>query len=116
MLLEVYNKDAHKYEQIKGTEDWVEVINDDGDSSYEWAQMKAYYSPSVRRYFWHSDSGCSCTSWSDDITGVSSFQDGSKADLLRAWGSFTADSSFHSEGAYISGVATINNFEPPKGT
>lgn len=43
-------------------------IADFGDYDYSWNEIQFYYSPSKRRYYWISDSGCSCNSFMDVST------------------------------------------------
>ena len=110
-----YNRDTFTYEPIDGAADWVEVATlEDGRMDYEWAEFRAFYSPSARRYFWHGDSGCSCNSWGDEVQGVEDFENGDRASLLRAWETFTEDHSYgFDSNAHLSGVAEIKKFREP---
>lgn len=53
---------------IKGTEDWIEVVNLDFGEMYEWDIFAAYYSPSQRKWFWDCDGGCSCNYWEPELS------------------------------------------------
>jgi len=103
------------YLPIPGTEGWVEAAKLGDQGGYEWCDFNAFYSPSARRYFWHGDSGCSCNSWGEDLTGPADFQDGDRAALLRAWETFAKEHEYSIRTTdYLAGVVTINNFEEPK--
>lgn len=65
-------------DEIKGTEDWVKVFRVDFGESYEWDEIHVFYSPSARRYFIASGSGCSCNSITDEYYNAGDFQDGNK--------------------------------------
>jgi hypothetical protein len=70
---------------IEGTEDWIEVVSESDDSlCYEWDEFHAYYSPSVGKYHYASDRGCSCDYFGDYYTSVSDFQVGDLADVVRS--------------------------------
>jgi len=111
--LEKFNYDTCTYGPLPGTEDWVSVA-DLGEGGYDWIEFKAFYSPNARRYFWHGDRGCSCNSWSDELRDATDLQNGSRADLLRAWETFTKDQGQYSLTVtdYLHGVAEIKKFEP----
>lgn len=64
--------------------DWRYVLTLDEGGGYNWATLHAFWSPSARRFFWLGNSGCSCTSWSDDLRGEADFENGDKAALRRA--------------------------------
>lgn len=70
--------------EIEGAEDFDEVIEVDHGGGHEWSTLKAWYSPSRRRFFWLSDSGCSCNYFGQDVDSLSDFQDGDMDALLRA--------------------------------
>lgn len=75
----LYNKDS-----LVG-DDLVPVTGVDlGSGGYEWDELHAFYSPSRRRFFWYSDSGCSCNSWGDELRTIDDFENGTKADLMAA--------------------------------
>ena len=59
-----------------------------GEYDYSWSEMKVFYQPKSRRFFWLEDSGCSCYSWGDSIDGFADFSDGDKAAALRAVGAY----------------------------
>lgn len=111
-----FNYTTFKDEPLLGTEDWVSAAElDDGAGGYEWTEFKAFYSPSARRYFWHGDSGCSCNGWGDGVGSASSFEDGDRAALLRAWEAFAKEHQYSIHvNEYLSGVSEIRNFKEPK--
>ena len=111
-----FNYTTFKEEPIPGTEDWVLVASlEDGRGDYEWTEFRVFYSPSARRYFWHGDGGCSCNGWGDGVNSSSSFEDGDRAGLLRAWKTFTEENSYDfSATDYADGVTEIRNFKEPK--
>jgi len=97
--------------RIPGTEDWV-IVASEGEWDYSWTMFKAFYSPSARRFFWHGDSGCSCNSWSDDLTSSESFENGDRDALLRAWETFAKDRNWaYSIEEYQKGISHIREFE-----
>jgi len=108
-----FSYDTFKDEPLPGTADWQLVaMLEDPRGDYEWAEFRAYYSPSARRYFWHGDSGCSCNGWGDEVSTADSFENGSRADLLRAWERFTKDNEYYFGVAeYLSGMAEIRKFK-----
>ena len=60
----------------EGTEGWVEVWTVE-DGGYEWDFTGLWYSPSARRFFGYTASGCSCNDWTDWFS-VSECADGNK--------------------------------------
>lgn len=70
-------------EPIEGTEDFIEVASAHS-GGWEWAEFGVYYSPRAGRFYWLSESGCSCSSFADSITSVGDFQDGDRAAAIRA--------------------------------
>lgn len=67
---------------IDGTEDWIEVAHD-SDGGYEWSAISIFYSPSARRYFWYSDSGCSCNWHMDYVDSLGEFEDGDRQAAIK---------------------------------
>ncbi|UOE45916.1 DUF7574 domain-containing protein [Agromyces larvae] len=63
----------HIYLEIPGTEDFQRVADFDDGGGYDWTTWVAWYSPSRRRYFIASGSGCSCNSLSQDIYTIEDF-------------------------------------------
>ena len=45
---------------------------------WEWSEIVVFYSSEEKRYYWFSDSGCSCESFWDNIKTLSDFYDGDK--------------------------------------
>lgn len=54
-----------------------------GQYDYEWAEFKAWRHPSGR-YYWFSDSGCSCSEFGDGFDSAADFEDGDRDALERA--------------------------------
>lgn len=68
---------------LRDAADWVEVT-ELAYYDYSWSILRAYYSPSARRYFWYGDSGCSCNDWTDLIESPADFENGDRQALIRA--------------------------------
>lgn len=80
-----YVPEAGTYENVPvpGTEDFVTVATEVDGGSYEWGVTDIHYSPSTRRYYVYSDSGCSCTGPYEDFDFDRSLVSyGSKQELL----------------------------------
>lgn len=102
------------YRDIEGTDDFVEVVDVNFGGGYEWDEFHGWYSPSKRRYFWTSGSGCSCNSLGDDIYKISDLSDGAKADLeraLRAYLEYSYPYPAHPSDA-LRAVAQVKQFRP----
>lgn len=69
---------------IEGTEDWIAVATESESEGYDWSAISFYYSPSARRYFWFSDSGCSCNWHMDYVDSVGQFEDGDRQAAIKA--------------------------------
>ena len=107
----VWNSAEGKYGRIPGTEDWVTVA-ELGEGGYDWQEWKLFYSPSQMRYFWHGRSGCSCSNWDDDLSSSIDFENGDRADAIRAWERFTKEHSYSFDvSSYLDGVAKIKGFK-----
>lgn len=63
--------------EIKGTEDFIQVVRA-GDYDWEWSEIVVWYSPSRRKYFWFSDSGCSCTYFGEYLTSFEEYKFGDR--------------------------------------
>ena len=113
--LTIFSYSTCKYEPIPGTADWIEVAalyNSDG--GYDWAEFKAFYSPSARRYFWHGDSGCSCNGWGDGVSSAESFENGDRDALNRAWKAFAEENTYNiTIDQRQSGTAALRSFKEP---
>ena len=83
--------------------DWLHVTSINPGMSYEWATLHAFWSPSARRYFWASGSGCSCNSWGDDLRTEADFENGDRDALRRGIRRFVEGHSY-----YISGVGALD--------
>jgi len=51
---------------------------------YDWSEIGVYFSSEKNRYFWYTDSGCSCTYFGDNVGSMSEFCDGDKFAASRA--------------------------------
>ena len=97
---------------IKGGEDWVLVLGHEPGEMYEWSRMDVYYSPAARRYFWYSDSGCSCNYF--DASYAHEFSDGSRQAASQAVREFCTDDYFSTNSDAVYCVSTIKTFKEPK--
>lgn len=70
--------------EIPGTEDFRVVIEATAYESYEWAEFRAWYSPSARQFFWSGQSGCSCNMYETPST-IDGMENGSKQDMISAF-------------------------------
>ncbi len=61
----------------------TEVISVQSDDC-EWDGFTAWRTPRGR-FYWFTDSGCSCTSFGEVIESASELSDGTRADLERAF-------------------------------
>ena len=77
-----WDDDSKRYQ---GTEDWEYVAGaEEDDLCYEWDEIHVFYSPSARRSFWSSGSGCSCNGWGEGLSSAADFENGDKDAALRA--------------------------------
>lgn len=61
---------------------------------YGWSVMEVYYKSNNRRFYWLSDSGCSCNFlWEDAVFSLAELEDGSKLNAVNALRSFGSGSS-----------------------
>ena len=95
---------------IEETHDWQAVsYMDDGGGNYEWSEVRFFWSPSARRFFWRYESGCSCNYWGADPITAADFESGGRDAALRAVREY---------GEYLSGAdkaaAAIRTFKPTK--
>ena len=63
---------------------WVHVVSIDSSGGYDWTTLHAFWSPTSRRFFWASGSGCSCNSWGEDLRTEGDFENGDKLGLQRS--------------------------------
>lgn len=80
---------------MPGTEDFIPVA-DCGDGGYDWAEIRFYYSPRARRYFWFADAGGSCSYWGFHLDSISDMESGDRAAALRALDRWGSEQRFHS--------------------
>ena len=101
---------------IPGTEDWHLVTEAGDDGGYDWTTWRAYYSPSARRYFWHGDSGCSCSTWGDEVHSAEDFGNGPRADALNALRQFAKEHGDYGIRASdaLDASTKIRTFKEPK--
>lgn len=95
---------------LPGTEDWQHVVDLGSGGGYSWETTPFYYSPSARRFFWRSESGCSCNSWGDSIESVADFENGSRADALKAVRRIVEDSFETSPANALDAAEAIRKF------
>jgi len=77
-------KDLIYYDWVEDT-DWVGVVDVDLGGGYDWNEFHAFYSPSRRIYFYGSESGCSCDSFSSYYWSEDQWQQAtSKQELMAA--------------------------------
>jgi len=108
-----YDYKRHEYVAVQGTEDFVEAAHGDGGEAYSWSEIGVYYSPSARRYFWLSDSGCSCTSFGEYVESVEDFSNGEREDALRAAREWAEHDVRYYPGADHSGLLdAIRDYRP----
>ena len=91
---------------VEGSEDWIAVATASESEGYDWRAISFYYSPSARRYFWYSDSGCSCNWHMDYEVSLADFEDGDKHAAIKAairWPAYGEDEGLEQE---------IRAFEP----
>ena len=101
-------------EEIKGTEDWVNVYSGDFGESYDWDEIHVFYSPSARRYFIAKGNGCSCNSIDDEYNYVGDFQDGNKQWAIDTVGDYVGDTYRGGGLAAQAAAAEVRNFKPSK--
>ncbi|WIC90181.1 hypothetical protein SEA_VROOMVROOM_31 [Arthrobacter phage VroomVroom] len=51
---------------------------------YEWSAIGVYYKPSARRFYWLTDSGCSCNWYGDGDYELGDLQDGDRQAAIQA--------------------------------
>lgn len=56
----------------------------DTDDNYHWEDFKAWEAPSGR-FYWFTDSGCSCYTFGEGFNGAADFMDGDIEALERAY-------------------------------
>ena len=60
------------------------------EGHWDWSEIEVLYSPSRKRYFWYSDSGCSCNGFGEYVESIEAdYTSGTRAEAfkeLRAWG------------------------------
>ncbi|UJQ87193.1 hypothetical protein SEA_BAILEYBLU_55 [Arthrobacter phage BaileyBlu] len=83
-LVTKFNYETMTNEAVPGTEDFI-AVHDFYGGGYDWSSFHAYYSPSARRFFWYTDSGCSCYGPMESVDSIGDFEVGSREDLIRAW-------------------------------
>lgn len=55
---------------------------------YEWDEMRVYTKQNSPMFFWHSDSGCSCSYYGMDVYSLDDLSNGTREDALRAVDSY----------------------------
>lgn len=93
--------------------DWAHVASIDASGGYDWTTLHAFWSPTARRFFWASGSGCSCNSWGDDLRTEGDFENGTKDDLQRAIRQFAEDYSYSIPATVVlDAVSDVARFRP----
>lgn len=92
--------------------DWVPVVSVDLGGGYDWDEFHAWYSPTERRYFWGSGSGCSCNSFDDDFYNLSDFEDGDRPALMAAIGRYFDEQYLNHPQERVRALAEANAFNP----
>lgn len=111
---QAFDWSLHDYATIKGTEDWHLVTEVDSGSTYDWDILRVYYSPSARRYFWHSDGGCSCNGWSDNLESADDFENGDRAAAIRGIKSF-GENLYHGDKEQVQdAISELRTYREPK--
>lgn len=98
-------------EPLKGTEDWVHVATLDAGHGYDWDEVRFYYSPSARRFFYGHGAGCSCNSWEDDFTSAADFENGTRSDALAAVRRYADEMDSLPAGDALDVAAAIRTFK-----
>ena len=80
--------------EIPDTEDFRTVIKATAYESYEWAEFRAWYSPSARQFFWSGQSGCSCNMFEIPST-IDGMENGSKQDMINALRRFMQERDYY---------------------
>lgn len=63
--------------------------------SYEWMTLEVYYKQDSKRFYWLSDSGCSCNFlWEGHVFSLEEFESGTKLNAVNAVRSFTDEGSY----------------------
>ena len=97
---------------LPGTEDWQHVVELGNGGGYSWETTHFYYSPSARRFFWRSDSGCSCNSWEDRIDSVADFENGDREAASKAVRRIVEISYDTTPANALDAVESIRKFTP----
>lgn len=105
------DRNQHNVRRFEGCADFVEVIEaNDPDACYSYDDLIAFYSPSQRRYFWAQAHGCSCSDFWSDVTTLSDFSDGSRAQLMAAVSEHHRQMYSYRPGQEAADVATVANY------
>lgn len=93
--------------------DWVTVVEIGDGGSYDWTDFYSWYSPSERRYFWGSGSGCSCNSFTDDYSSVADFENGDRAALMAGIRRFAEEYEYAVRPTdLVDALTRANSFDP----
>lgn len=93
--------------------DFIEVVDLIG-GGYDWDEFHGWYSPSRRRYFWDYGSGCSCSSWGDELYKLDDMMNGSKVDMERSLREFMDGAYSFVPSDVLDAVAQVKRFRPGK--
>ena len=64
--------------------DFRHVVGIELGEGYNWDSLEAWYSPSRRKFFWLSDSGCSCNCLGMGAGEIGAFESGNRDELASA--------------------------------
>jgi hypothetical protein len=96
------------------TADFQHVVSIDFGGGYDWDQLEAWYSPSRRRFFWLSGSGCSCDSLGDGVYRLADMSEGNRESLVAAVRAKYNDSYRAAQGSLdyaLNDIATVRKFK-----
>lgn len=105
--------DIFYYEWHEGL-DWVPVVSVDIGGGYDWDEFHAWYSPSARKYFWGSGSGCSCNSFSQEFYGPEDFSNGNRDALKSALGLYFDETYLNHNEERVRALSAVRDFRTPK--
>lgn len=103
----------HFYHEIPGTGDFVPVVDVNYGGGYEWDEFHAWYSPSRRRYFWASGSGCSCDYFGSLAYKIDDFETGDRDALVAAVRAYHTNSYRAKGGDDLDSISKVRAFTVP---
>lgn len=76
-----YGRDVYASPRLHGLR---AVLSVDWAGDYEFSMLVVWYHAESGRYYWGTDSGCSCPSPFEDATNLSDLSDGTYQEMLNA--------------------------------